>query len=267
MENSHCLNCGTTLTANYCAQCGQKADTHRITFSNFFFHDVLHGTFHIERGILFTAKQALIRPGKAALDYIAGKRRPYYNVFLLILLLLGAILFVRHIHADLVERLNEMANVQYEELNEVSRKLDNILSQKVKVVVFLFVPFAALNSYGLFRRKALNLSEHCIIAGMVLLGCLLISFIANAIYLLDFVMDFSEPYGDAASIVTVIAHLAYLVYAYWNAFAAEYTAWGMIGRILLFLSLICVEAIGLFILTFGFISDWKFGEVTLKLFG
>ena len=89
MTNTNCLNCGKELTDKYCSGCGQKADTHRITFKNFLFHDLLHGNFHIERGILFAAKEALIRPGKAALDYISGKRKRYYNVFYLILLTFG----------------------------------------------------------------------------------------------------------------------------------------------------------------------------------
>src|SRR5690606_35565277 len=102
MTNKNCLNCGKELTDKFCSGCGQKADTHRISFKNFIFHDVLHGTFHIEKGILFTAKQALIRPGKAALDYIAGKRKSYYNVFLLILMVFGLTLFFKHFYNEIL---------------------------------------------------------------------------------------------------------------------------------------------------------------------
>ena len=84
MTNKTCLNCDKVLTDKFCSRCGQKADTHRISFKNFVFHDVLHGTFHIERGMLFTAKQSLIRPGQAALDVYFREKKRYYNVFLLI---------------------------------------------------------------------------------------------------------------------------------------------------------------------------------------
>ena len=73
MTTKNCLNCEKELIDNYCSGCGQVADTHRITFKNFIFHDLLHGTFHLEKGILFTAKQAAVRPGKAALDYREGR--------------------------------------------------------------------------------------------------------------------------------------------------------------------------------------------------
>jgi hypothetical protein len=57
-------------------------------------HDLLHGVFHIERGILFTLKQVVIRPGYSARDYISGKRVSYYNIFYLMVIILGVILFL-----------------------------------------------------------------------------------------------------------------------------------------------------------------------------
>ena len=41
---------------------------------HFVMHDLLHGVWHLEKGILFTLKETIIRPGQAALDYIKGKR-------------------------------------------------------------------------------------------------------------------------------------------------------------------------------------------------
>lgn|SRR5690606_15754543 len=124
MSQSHCLNCGKEVSDRYCSGCGQKTDTHRITIKNFIFHDVLHGTFHLEKGIFFTAKEALVRPGKAALDYIAGKRIKYYNVFLLILITIGVTLFVKHFYdASLVHQgrgyIRDVSG-----LNEASRKIE-----------------------------------------------------------------------------------------------------------------------------------------------
>ncbi|MBS1571605.1 MAG: DUF3667 domain-containing protein, partial [Bacteroidetes bacterium] len=84
-----CLNCGSKVDNNYCSVCSQKTDTHRLTPKHFFYHDILHGIWHLDKGILFTLKEAVIRPGQASLDYINGKRIRYYNVFYLCLLLLG----------------------------------------------------------------------------------------------------------------------------------------------------------------------------------
>ena len=81
-HTTSCLNCNENLIGKFCYNCGQKSDTHRITLKHFIFHDVLHGVWHIEKGIIFTIKESKTRPGKAALDYISGKRMRYHNFFI-----------------------------------------------------------------------------------------------------------------------------------------------------------------------------------------
>lgn len=75
MTSKHCLNCVTELVDAFCSDCGQKTDTRHITFKKFLFTDVLHGSFSIERGMLFTTKQAMVCPGKAALDILLKSER------------------------------------------------------------------------------------------------------------------------------------------------------------------------------------------------
>ena len=265
MTNKNCHNCGKELIDKYCSGCGQKADTHRISFKNFIFHDVLHGTFHIEKGILFTAKEALIRPGQAALDYIAGKRKRYYNVFYLILITFGLILFLRHFYEKLVISQGGFFS-DYTYKNEASRIINEIISQKSKFIIFLFVPLAALNSFILFRRKKLNLSEHSIIAGMVLLGILLLSAFGNILFYLNLIIP-----GDALATVINFATpslvILYIVYGYFNAFGADYSRLGMTYRILLFFVLTSLEVFILLYVLIGFVTHWKFGEITLRPFG
>jgi len=257
MTNNTCLNCETELTDKYCASCGQKADTHRITFGNFIFHDVLHGTFHIERGILFTTKQALVRPGKAALEYIAGKRKRYYNVFYLILIVIGLILFIRH--ADEVDEISPDAI----KLDEASQKIDDIISKASKFIIFLFVPFGALNSFILFRRKKLNLSEHFILSGMILLGILLVNFFSIFIFMLNTITQIS---GTVLSLIVTAVCFLYVAYGYFNAFGKEYSKFGFSYRMLLFFGFIFIELWILLLLVLGFVTNWKMGTVTLTPF-
>lgn len=266
MENKICLNCGKELIGKYCSGCGQKADTHRITFKNFISHDVLHGTFHIEKGILFTARQALIRPGKAALDYISGKRKPYYNVFLLILLTIGLMLFLRHLYSELLISQGEVVIKDATDLNQASKKIDNIFSQKSKIVIFLFVPLAALNSFILFRRKKLNLSEHSIIAGMILLGILLLSTFGHVLFYLDLIIEFNSMVANGVSLLIVILIFLYIGYGYLNAFGDDYSMLGISYRLLLFFALLFIEMMLLLFITIGFVTDWKFGSITISPF-
>ena len=261
MVNTICLNCEKELTDKFCSSCGQKADTHRITFRNFIFHDLLHGIFHIERGMLFTAKQSLIRPGKAALEYISGKRKRYYNVFLLILITTGLMIFIRHM--DQFFDTNSEVVVKKVFLNDASKRLDEILNQS-KIFIFLFVPFGALNSFILFRRKKLNLSEHSIISGMILLGFLLIGTLGNILFHINLIMHLSEVF--LSWLVTAFI-LIYVGFGYFKAFGSDYSNLGTAYRVILFFGLICLELLILFYILVGFVTNWKYGEIIIAPFG
>lgn len=266
MTINNCLNCGKELADKFCSGCGQKADTHRISLKNFILHDLLHGAFHIERGMLFTAKQALLRPGKAALDYISGKRKRYYNVFLLILITIGFMLFFRHLYEELVISLGRKWVENPPDLNEASKTIDEIISQKSKLLIFLFVPFSALNSLLLFRRKKLNLSEHSIIAGMILLGILLLSTLGNLLFYFDLIIEFSDIVANIISLCTIGLILIHIGHGYVNAFGNDYTKLGIAYRIVLYFMLICFEILLLLYLLIGFATDWQMGEVTIMPF-
>jgi hypothetical protein len=263
MTSKNCLNCGKELTDKFCSGCGQKADTHRITFRHFIAHDVLHGTFHLEKGILFTAKQALIRPGQAALDYISGKRKRFYNVFYLILLTIGVMLFTRNIEDYFYGSSGEVVPDKVY-LNEASKKLDQLFSQKSKIILLLFVPLSAFNGFVLFRRRKLNLSEHFILSGMILLGLLLLTTFANIYFIFNNLFDLS---GTIASWVVTAVLMAYVAFAYVNAFSGDYTKLGIAYRVLLYFTFIFLEVIILFFIAFGFVTNWKFGTISVSPFG
>ncbi len=261
---NNCLNCEKELTDKFCSGCGQKADTHRISLKNFIFHDLLHGTFHIDKGIIFTAKQALINPGKAALEYIAGKRKRYYNVFLLILLTIGVMLFTRHIDELFTTQTKDVIPDKVY-LNDASKKLDEIFSEKSKMILLLFIPFAAINSFVLFRKKKLNLSEHFIISGMILLGILLISTVGNFIFYANSITHISDTV--MSWIITAIINI-YVGYGFYNAFSKDYSKFGIASRIFLFFALIAMEAFIILYVLVGYVTYWKFNvPVTVAPFG
>jgi hypothetical protein len=261
MTNTKCLNCDKELSDTFCSGCGQKADTHRITFKNFFYHDLLHGAFHIEKGMLFTAKESLLNPGKAALNYISGKRKRYYNVFLLILITIGVMLFVRHLDEVFGSHDSKIV-VEKVFPNEASAKLDKIITQKI--FIFLFVPIASINTFLLFRRKTLNLSEHFIISGMILLGILLIGTFANIMFNINY-MTIQLNDMILSWLVTAIIVL-YVGYGYFKTFRDKYSAFSLTYRILLFFALLCIEVTVLILVIFGFLTNWKFGKILLSPF-
>lgn len=73
-----CKNCGATATGNFCEQCGQKTDIHKITFSHLL-HEFFHALTHADKGFLFLIKELIFRPGHVAAEYLDGKRKKYFN--------------------------------------------------------------------------------------------------------------------------------------------------------------------------------------------
>ncbi|MDR2206264.1 MAG: DUF3667 domain-containing protein [Flavobacteriaceae bacterium] len=245
-QHKTCLNCGQKTVNNFCSVCGQKTNTHRITIKHFFMHDLLHGTFHIERGILFTAKEALLRPGKAALDYIVGKRVKYYNVFYLILILIG-------INILLGGGLNEMVANQSQD-KEGDKMFSEILGKYTKQIIFAFVPIFAVNSFLIFRRKKLNFAELLVVAGMIFLGMMIISIMGGVVLYFD---DYKplETLWRIMYLIVSLGSFMFMLFGYRNAFREDYTALGYFWRISLFVLLYALETIILLITLLMFSYD------------
>ena len=68
-----CKNCGYALELKFCPNCGQVADTPRIT-RKVMWREFLRVYMNIDKGLIFTVKQMITRPGLAPRDYIDGKR-------------------------------------------------------------------------------------------------------------------------------------------------------------------------------------------------
>ena len=128
------------------------------------------------------------------------------------------------------------------------------------------MPLAALNSWLLFKRKKLNLSEHAIIAGMVLLGMLLISAFGNLFFYFDLIFPFSDVFATTMSYVITILVTGQVGFGYINAFHEDYTRWGIAFRIALFYALTVLEIMTLFFIAFGVVTNWKFGYVHVSPF-
>lgn len=231
MSQHHCLNCAEPIAKNFCPNCGQKTDTHRITFKHFIAHDLIHGVWHIEKGLFFTLKEAVTRPGQAALDYIRGKRIQYYNVFYLALLLLAVNAFLLHWYR----------NIQYAGKTVAANEINDFLSSYSKIFILSIVPLLAFNANWIFRRIRLNSAEHLIVSGMALLGLL----ITTAIYFASGILAEWSDVGFFGLISITILFLIPIapLWTYLNAFGKNYSVWGISWRIFLLLCLNLVEMV------------------------
>lgn len=255
MQSLHCLNCESTIEGKFCSNCGQKTDTHRITAKHFFMHDLLHGVWHIEKGILFTIKQALLRPGTAALEYISGKRIKYYNVFYLLLLVIGFTILVSSTYDKLSHHYYGTIILPKED--QSGQLFDQFLSNYSKLIIYSFVPLFALNSFLLFRRKKLNFSENLIIAGMIFLGVMTITLIGEILYFTDF-LKYNNLFSQALDYLTPFTISIYVLINYYKIFKNEYKTSGIVFRILLFAIMMSFEILFLGLFLIGYFTGWTF---------
>jgi uncharacterized integral membrane protein len=219
-----CLNCNNPLQGKYCNQCGQKADTHRLNSKHFFLHDIVHGVWHMDKGVPFTIAQALKRPGYAAMDYLSGKRVKYYNVFYLCLILLGINLFIAHNVTELQENFGVHKNHKPDEL-------ELFLIKYYKVFYFSTIPAFASICLLFFRRLKLNYAEHCLVSGFGLLGTTLVIVSSNIAKLAAASVSL-VVYSPILSILSFIAFLAPGI-TYFQATRRQYTIMGFLWRIVL----------------------------------
>lgn len=68
----NCNNCNTEINSKYCPGCGQISKLPRID-GHYIIHEINH-VLHFEKGILFTIRELLVRPGKNIRQFITQNR-------------------------------------------------------------------------------------------------------------------------------------------------------------------------------------------------
>lgn len=68
----NCINCSQTVNTKFCGHCGQPAHIKRVD-AHYILHEMQH-ILHFEKGILFTVKELLIRPGQNIRTFITENR-------------------------------------------------------------------------------------------------------------------------------------------------------------------------------------------------
>ena len=82
-----CMSCDAPLTGPYCARCGEHVvEAEALTLRHFLVHTVAHELLHLDGTLWQTLRLLFVRPGGLALEFSAGRRRPYVNPFRLLLI-------------------------------------------------------------------------------------------------------------------------------------------------------------------------------------
>lgn len=153
MSTQECKNCNTVVDGNFCPQCGQASNTHRIN-GLFFLHDIPHSILHVDKGFPYTFYQLIKRPARALDEYLAGRRVKYYRP-------LSYVLIMSTICVLIVSRIR----IYIQEHQYLGNSVDHasFFSHYQAVFIFLMIPLAGGITWVVFRKSKYNFWEHILI--------------------------------------------------------------------------------------------------------
>lgn len=153
-----CKNCNQIYAGNFCNNCGQQSDTHRLNL-HFIWHDIQHAFFHFDKGVLYTAKELFTRPGDSIREFVEGKRVKHFKPISLVIILATLYGVLRHLfHFSVLDKkaVSKFQGVEYESLNEW-------ISHHYYLIILLSIPMFSIASYLVFRKQGYNFIEHFVL--------------------------------------------------------------------------------------------------------
>ncbi|MEO7990558.1 MAG: DUF3667 domain-containing protein [Chryseolinea sp.] len=168
-----CKNCSAPLTGKFCQECGQKADTHKITLSHLF-HEFFHALTHTDKGILLLVKEMILRPGFVAKEYIDGKRKKYFNPFSF-LVIASAIYALVVMKSGYFEAMGGGGNGvrsfgrMPEQFAMYMRESMEIFIHHGKIIsLVLVVPLMTFLSWIFFKKPRYNFAENLVLQSLMM---------------------------------------------------------------------------------------------------
>jgi hypothetical protein len=154
-----CKNCNHIYTGNYCNNCGQTAETHQLNF-HFLWHEIQHGLFHFDQGILYSGKQLFTRPGHTIREFIEGKRVKHFKPISMIIFLATLYGFLYHyFHISFAEPSPNSAS----EVGIDVVKFNEWMGTHYAWATLLTIPFYTIGTSIAFKKQGYNLVEYFIL--------------------------------------------------------------------------------------------------------
>ena len=157
-ENS-CRNCNQNIVQNFCSNCGQKR--YKRIDRSYIWEEIQYTTIHTNKGFLYSIKNILKNPGKAARGFVDGNRINYYKPIGLAFILSGISAFIsfKIIGFGAVLKANAISQ------NPNISFIDDLTLFQANYSAFImlsFIPILALCSKIVFRKWGHNYYEHVV---------------------------------------------------------------------------------------------------------
>lgn len=216
-----CKNCTSEFEGNYCSTCGQKASTKRFS-TKILLSELIDKIFPLDRGVLFTARQLLTRPGLMLREYLDGKRAAFTKPiqFLLVMVAISLIFFTPDELQQGFQQGFYNNNSDQAAKEELGKKMSQWISANMTALIVGIIPFMALVARWVFRKRPVNYAEHFVvncylIGGSTLMGMPLMLFSK---------LTGQNTYGPLMSSLYGCVYLGYCTWGYIGLFKG-YNAW------------------------------------------
>src|SRR5690349_13104848 len=160
-----CKNCDASVEGKFCSNCGQKTEIHRVTFGHLV-HEFFHAMTHTDKGILLLLRELIKRPGHVTTEYLAGKRKKYFNPLSFLVITTAASALISY-KSGYYEALSQSRDIPdhyryYKEAMEIMVDNGKMLG------LFLIVPLVSFFSWLFFRKPRYNFAEHFVLQSYVI---------------------------------------------------------------------------------------------------
>jgi hypothetical protein len=235
----HCKNCGNSFHGHYCNACGQDAHTDRID-KHFIYHEIQHGLFHIDKGILYTLKELFTNPGTTIRLFIEGKRIRHFKPLAFLLVMAGLYAFVNHyFNTSLAvnpDTADKNANAAIEAVNE-------FIKTHFAIYVLLQLPVSAYIYYLIFKKYGTNYMEQLVINAYLSGQRIFISLLL--LPLSYYLVKTGHPfmYGAVDSVITILLFV-WAYPQYYNTRPRFAVVWrAILGYIIIYILLVLLTSI------------------------
>jgi hypothetical protein len=221
-----CQNCHAALHGNYCSECGQSADTHRINV-HFLWHDVQHGLLHMDKGIFFTAKELFTRPGHSIRSFLEGRRVQHFRPISLVLVLAGIYGFLSHyFHINMLANNVEVhgSGEQFNRIKEVIATASEWIAGHYAIVALVQIPVFATGTFIAFYKARYNYIEHLVINAFLTGQRLLLHLVAFPLY---YIFNGTAGLRTTARVVDMAGYvlMAWALIQLFNSFTIGQRIW------------------------------------------
>lgn len=127
-------------------------------------HDIQHGIFHVDKGILYSFAQLFTRPGHSIREFMDGKRIRHFKPLSLVVIL--ATIYGLLSHYFDIKGLDTVAITTTDPTADQLSFKNNILDWVEKhyaLTTLIGLPFYALGSFIAFRKQGYNFIEHLVL--------------------------------------------------------------------------------------------------------